>query len=807
MADLLFTILTVLLAYIYGGYLLLLYLLAKLLPRRHRFDERHEPVVTLVISAYNEEAVIGAKLLNAFEMDYPPEKLSVVVVSDGSSDRTDEIVRSFAHRGVTLVRPAERRGKTAGLNQALSGVTSELVVFSDANAMYDRLALRRLVRHFSDEKIGYVVGNARYENAAETAAGSSEGAYWNLEVKMKQWESAFSSVVGGDGAIYAIRRRLYQPMQETDINDFVNPLQIVAQGYRGIFDPEAWCTEKPAGIFEREFSRKVRIANRSFNGFLRVPGACNPLRDGRFAWQLVSHKLLRWFSPYLLALHLAAALFAAGAASPAGRLSFTFVLCYGLLAMLALVGWFRDKSGRPGVCFSFPYYFVLMNVASAAGVWLRLRGTVISTWNTVREQSNSRSLSSRILPFFLAAVLWAVLVRISLQLGLYLRFIELLECAILGTLAYTYLGYPLLLAALALVRPVAVERDEGLLPELTLLIVAYNEEAEIEAKLRNCLALDYPPDRLRILVASDGSSDGTNAIVQSFGDRVELLSFARNRGKIAALNEAMLGITSEIVVLSDANTMYHEKALRKLVRNFHDPRVGAVSGRVSLNSEIVSYRVSEKYYYLIEHFIQARESATGTMIGADGAMYAVRRNLFQAPPADTILDDFAIAMRIALAGHLVIHECEALGWENNYLEAGGEFRRKARIIAGGFQCLLSREIVPQASQPLLMLKYLSHKVLRWFSGVLAVVLYTLLIQSLFIDPHFSPFLALVLHGMTGALLVAACAHLLPVLRRVMPITMVYYYFLITGASLAGLYRELSGTQKVTWREVPLKCAE
>ncbi len=424
MIDWVFIILTLLLAYIYCGYPALLFLLARVMPRSHRYDELHVPELTFIISAHNEEEVIGAKLENALEMDYPSGKFTVMVVSDGSSDRTDEIVRSFADRGVILTRPAERRGKTAGLNLALAGVKSELVVFSDANAMYDRFALRALVRHFADEHVGYVVGHARYQSAATTAAGSSEGAYWNVEVKMKQWESEFSSVVGGDGAIYAIRSHLYQPLQETDINDFVNPLQIVAKGYRGVFDAEAWCTEKPAGLFEKEFSRKVRIANRSFNGFLRVPDAGNPLKVGRFAWQLVSHKLLRWFSPFILCLHLVAALVVAGLRRPTGLLALVFVLFYGILAALALAGWSLDKRGLPGRIFSFAYYFVLMNVASAAGILLRLRGTVISTWETVRENSQRRSLPSNVIALFLIGVISVVAIRIVSILSDYLPFIQ-----------------------------------------------------------------------------------------------------------------------------------------------------------------------------------------------------------------------------------------------------------------------------------------------------------------------------------------------------------------------------------------------
>lgn len=386
-ADFIFTFLTALLAYIYVGYPAILFVLAKMFPRHHHLDNGFEPTVTLIISAHNEEKDIEEKLQNACRLDYPSDKLDVLVVSDGSTDRTDDIVRSFHDRGVTLVRPADRRGKTSGLNLALIQVTSELVVFSDANAMYDPFAISVLVRHFCDEKVGYVVGYARYEKSTATAAGSSESAYWDIEVKIKEWESAFSSVVGGDGAIYAIRSHLYDPLQETDINDFVNPLQIVARGYRGIFDKEAWCIEEPAGNFDKEFSRKVRIANRSFNGLLRVPAACNPIKVGWFAWQVISHKLLRWFSPFILVAHVMSALAAADAHNMTAIPAFFFVVIYGFLTVLALIGWWQDKRLSTCALFYFPYYFALMNIASALGITMRLKGKVITTWETVREHS------------------------------------------------------------------------------------------------------------------------------------------------------------------------------------------------------------------------------------------------------------------------------------------------------------------------------------------------------------------------------------------------------------------------------------
>ena len=217
--------------------------------------------------------------------------------------------------------------------------------------------------------------------------------------------------------MYAIRRGLYDPLLDTDINDFVNPLQIIAKGYRGIFDPAARCTEKPADRFDKEFSRKVRIANRSFNGFLRVPAACNPLKYGRFAWQLVSHKLLRWFSPFLLCLHFLITL-AVGSGGYTGSTASGFIFFYGTLAVLALAG-VRNDRGRESVgsCF-IPYYFVIMNIALATGILLRLRGTVISVWETVRGKTAHNLRAENLLPAILIGMLVSCLIKLSLIFGI-----------------------------------------------------------------------------------------------------------------------------------------------------------------------------------------------------------------------------------------------------------------------------------------------------------------------------------------------------------------------------------------------------
>ena len=335
---------------------------------------------------------------------------------------------------------------------------------------------------------------------------------------------------------------------------------------------------------------------------------------------------------------------------------------------------------------------------------------------------------------------------------------------------------------------------------VTLLVSAYNEAEIIGEKIVNSLNLDYPKDRIEIVIVSDGSTDGTDDIVRGYEDQgVSLLSYTPNRGKIAALNDAMAHIDTEVVVFSDANVMYDGQALRKLVRNFKDPRVGAVSGKVLLLSGGVSYGAAEERYYGIEHYIQAKEGETGAMVGADGAMYAIRRRLFKAPPAGTILDDFVIAMEIARQGFMVVHDSEALGTEKNMNEVREEFRRKARIIAGGVQCLVLGCGLPKMSQVFLWFKFLSHKVLRWFSGALMVVLISALCWLDLTGAGEPIGLRGLYYLILLSLMLAVAGQLFPPLRRMRLVNFSHYFFMLNFASLVGCYRGLTGRQRVAWR--------
>lgn len=370
--------------FVYAVYPPLVYLLGRLFPRRSLPTGDCLPNVSLVISAFNEEDVIEEKLVNALRIDYPRDRLETIVVSDCSDDRTDEIVRRFEGAGVRLMRQSQRLGKSAGLNLALPTAKGEIIVFSDANALYEPDSLRHLVRHFSDPLVGYVVGNARYAHQGElTSSAESEGLYWKLETWMKESESRFGSVVGGDGAIYAIRRELYSPLRATDINDLLNPLQIVALGFRGAYEPSAVCYEEAGDSFAKEFRRKVRIVSRSLNAVFRAPAVLLPWTQPRHWFCLMSHKVLRWFGPFFLIGALVSSL-----------LLWHFRL-YRFLAIiqltfyaLALIGLLAGRRRDALRILYIPYYFCLVNWAALQGIFKFFFGSLSPTWQTVRQEGS-----------------------------------------------------------------------------------------------------------------------------------------------------------------------------------------------------------------------------------------------------------------------------------------------------------------------------------------------------------------------------------------------------------------------------------
>lgn len=381
-----FWVLLLLVVYPFALYVPLLKLLVKGTKKAPlKCYDKDWPHVTFIISAYNEERIIGEKLDNTLTVEYPWEKLEIFVISDASDDSTDAIVRKKIEldNRIKLIRQEERKGKTAGINLALKEARGEIIVFSDANAIYQKDALVELVKYFKNPHVGYVVGAAVYNQEIKVAVNQCEGIYWDQELSLKQMESDFCSVVGGDGAIYAIRKKLFWPLREDDINDFANPLQIVASGYSGLFNSKAICYEDSAKDFTKEYQRKRRIVNRSFRVFIRYIKNFNLIRHRKFLFMLFSHKVLRWFGMFfIIGFALSALVLTLCGGGYIYTLGFFGVLISGLLAFIGRR--FRLNASCPRLLYLL-YYFYLVNIAAMLGIVDNCRGRHHVTWDHVRK--------------------------------------------------------------------------------------------------------------------------------------------------------------------------------------------------------------------------------------------------------------------------------------------------------------------------------------------------------------------------------------------------------------------------------------
>lgn len=339
------------------------------------------PSVAVVIAAYNEDEIISDKIENSLELTYPSEKLEIIVFSDASSDRTDEIVRSYADEGVRLMRIEGRVGKTECQNRVAEAVESDILVFSDANSMYEPDAITNLVRRFSPG-VGCVVGELRYSVDNEGESGvEGESVYWQYEQYIKRLESAVNSLVGANGSIYAIRASSYVPLPREETSDFGEPLSIVKTGEAVKYATDAIAREQTGESTQSELNRRKRIITRTWNTLTNYTRLLNPFKYPRFSFQLISHKLLRWLSPVFLLLTLVSnVLLVALSSSPvyAVTLALQF-LFYGL----AVVGAITDRFSIDSLPYvHVPYYFLVANYGMSVGLYQFLGGMNVVTWET-----------------------------------------------------------------------------------------------------------------------------------------------------------------------------------------------------------------------------------------------------------------------------------------------------------------------------------------------------------------------------------------------------------------------------------------
>ncbi len=363
-----------LLAYTWIGYALVLRLRAGRRPAPP-VGEPARPSLSVIVAAFNEASCIREKLDTTLAQRYPTARLEIIVVSDGSTDGTDGLVARHPDPRVRLIRQEPRAGKSSALNRGAAAARGEVLVFTDANAMFGRDALARLAAPFADPGVGLVTGQGLYAATAGDARAVS-GGYVRYEAALREGESALGFQASADGAVYALRRDLYRELRATEVNDLLHPIQATLAGFTSRFEPEAYTVEPPSSDGGQEFRRHVRIVAQGMHLLRHWLPPLLVARRWDAVWMLLSHRALRWTTAPSLAIVLVASLAlrehgVVYAAALAGQAAFY---------ALALAGWAAERAGRRLGRLAIPYYFCLVAAAGTAGFYRCLRGGAQAVW-------------------------------------------------------------------------------------------------------------------------------------------------------------------------------------------------------------------------------------------------------------------------------------------------------------------------------------------------------------------------------------------------------------------------------------------
>lgn len=359
--------------YTYVGYGFVLYLMVRI---KRLFKKPSKPVppaedawpdVTLLICAYNEESIIDDKMQNTRALDYPEGKLHVVFATDGSNDNTNE--RLAAYPEVTVLYRPERMGKTAALNRAIPYVQTSLVIFTDANTHLNTQAIKEIVTCFEDKKVGCVAGEKRIEVRTEDGvAAGGEGAYWKYESTLKKWDSELCSTMGAAGELFAIRTKLFEPMDlNMLLDDFIMSMLIVKRGYKIEYCKEAYACENGSADLSEEKKRKIRISAGGLQSIWKLKSMLNPFRYGIVSFQLLSHRFLRWsITPFCLIALIPLNLFIIFERSHWLYITIWALQC--MFYLLAAIGYSDEQNGKKRTITFIPCYFLFMNLNVFGGI-------------------------------------------------------------------------------------------------------------------------------------------------------------------------------------------------------------------------------------------------------------------------------------------------------------------------------------------------------------------------------------------------------------------------------------------------------
>ena len=371
--EYLFMFLLLIIVYVYIGYPILLMIL-NLERKANLIKNEFTPTVTLFIPVYNEAKIIKEKISNSLALDYPKEKLQIIVASDGSNDDTVNIVKDFLGEGVILLESVKRCGKNSIINEYLPQCNGEIIVFTDANAFFNMDAIKKLVRNFNNETVGCVVGNLRYVDE-KTSIGKGEGLYFRYESLIKKLESRHGTLVAATGSIYAIRKKQFTQLDLDVANDFAHPIQLAAMGYKILFEPEAIAHEKATSSAADEFKRRSRIVTRGITAFMRYWRPYHMLR-GMWGFCFISHKLLRWFIPFFLIVIFLSNIFLR---SPFFKFTLYSQFAFYFMALIGV--FFKSRLGR---FFAIPHYFCVINLAAFIGIMRYFSGKRQAIWEVAK---------------------------------------------------------------------------------------------------------------------------------------------------------------------------------------------------------------------------------------------------------------------------------------------------------------------------------------------------------------------------------------------------------------------------------------
>lgn len=378
-------------AYTFVGYGFLLYFIIKIKrsvkgkPALPVVADEDLPSCTLVVAAYNESHFIAEKIKNSLELQYPAGKLKFVFVTDGSSDNTPEIIAQYPQ--IQLLHKPERAGKIAAVHRAMEYVDTDVVVFTDANTFLNPEAMMRICRHYSDRTVGSVAGEKRVHmdtNADASAAG--EGFYWKYESTLKKWDSELYSVVGAAGELFSVRRDLYQDVPaDTVLDDFMISMLIAEQGYRIIYEPDAYAVETASENVSEELKRKIRIAAGGIQSILRLKSLLFSFKYPVLSFQYVSHRVLRWtVTPFFLILA-----FVLNLLMVIEGTNWFYIAMFAaqvLFYCLAFLGFVMEKRSIRIKALFIPYYFCVMNYAVLAGIIRYFTKKQSSVWEKAQRK-------------------------------------------------------------------------------------------------------------------------------------------------------------------------------------------------------------------------------------------------------------------------------------------------------------------------------------------------------------------------------------------------------------------------------------